>query len=180
MVQIKERAVGCIVAIASLSCLLLVLRHSTSSFAVGIRRNLQHTLRSDDTRIDIVIAHSHEDLHALKIALERLLRVPFLAAHSARIYIYTKSGDANIIETTQTLFANLRNAAVHVAQLVNKGREGHVRTPALLHQFMPIPPANRLADVFASHRSDVRRRGRCDYLRAGFDRKFRRYLPTSD
>ena len=185
MVQIKKRAVGCIVAIASLSCLLLVLRHSTSSFAVGIRHNLEKRLRPADTRVDIVIAHSHEDLHALKIALERLLRVPFLAAQSARIYIYTKSGDANIIETTQTIFADLRFASIHVTQLVNKGREGHVRTPALLYQFMPIPPfppANRftLADVLASSRANVCRRGRYDYLRAGFDRKFRRYLLTSD
>ena len=171
--------------LASIGCLLLVLRHSRSSFAVGFRRNLQHKLRPAVTRVDIVIAHSHEDLHALMVTLERLLRVPFLAARPPRVFIYSKSGDANIIETIQTIFADLRFASIHVAQLVNKGREGHVRTPALLHQSMPIPPippANRLipADVFAPSCANLCRSRRHHYLCAGFGRKFRRYFPTAD
>jgi hypothetical protein len=118
--------------------LILVLCHRPLIHAFRIRQGLKRALLSRHNSVDVVIAHYLEDVHALKTDIEKLLQVLFLSTRRTRIYIYTKGGNANVVEKIQGNFSNVRGVSVHISQLVNKGREGHVRA-CLLHQCLPYP-----------------------------------------
>lgn len=75
---------------------------------------------STGSTIDIVFAHSHENLTALHDFVQQVLAVPSVSARTPRVFIYTKSEGG--IRDVRKLITNV----TYVEQLPNVGREADV------------------------------------------------------
>lgn len=75
---------------------------------------------SSSSSLDIVFAHSHENLTALDEFVQQVLALPPVSARNPRVFVYTKHEGGE--EDVRRLVANV----THVQQIPNVGREGQV------------------------------------------------------